>query len=164
MTDAPITPQNYLHGAKVVDIGDLRIARGMTRRPVSTCKHLRMVYDTQERRIYCEDCESDVDPFDAYLILVHEWDRAVSRLERERAELEAAKDHHVRSRAAKAMDDEWRRRNTVPACPHCKAGIFPEDVANGVGRTGKKLEQARRKREKDEYYDIDDAMAEQEGT
>ena len=33
MTDRPIEPMDYLHGVKVVDIGDLRVARGETRGP-----------------------------------------------------------------------------------------------------------------------------------
>ena len=41
----PIVEQEYLSGLKVVDIGDLRVARGMSRRPVSTCHHRPLVYD-----------------------------------------------------------------------------------------------------------------------
>ena len=39
-------------GVKVVDIGDVRIARGLTRREFSTCPHKHMVYDQNERRIW----------------------------------------------------------------------------------------------------------------
>lgn len=42
---APIEPQDYLYGTKVVQIEDLRVARGMTRRPVSSCRHRKLVYD-----------------------------------------------------------------------------------------------------------------------
>lgn len=33
MSDAPIEPHEYLYGVKVVQIEDLRVARGLTRRP-----------------------------------------------------------------------------------------------------------------------------------
>lgn len=66
MADEPIEDQNYLSGLTVIDIGDIRVSRGMTRRPVSSCGHRRMAYDPKERRIWCKDCEKDVDPFDAF--------------------------------------------------------------------------------------------------
>ena len=51
MGDAPIEPQEYLSGPTVVDIGDLRVARGLSRRPFSGCAHHSLVYDNKERRI-----------------------------------------------------------------------------------------------------------------
>uniref|UniRef100_A0AAU8GSA2 Uncharacterized protein n=1 Tax=Pseudomonas phage PACT201 TaxID=3230130 RepID=A0AAU8GSA2_9VIRU len=33
MSDAPIEPHEYLYGVKVVQIEDLRVARGLTRQP-----------------------------------------------------------------------------------------------------------------------------------
>lgn len=51
MSNAPIEPHEYLYGVKVVQIEDLRVARGLTRRPVSSCRHRKMVYDDKERRI-----------------------------------------------------------------------------------------------------------------
>lgn len=132
--DPPIEPQEYLSGLKVVDIGDLRVARGLSRRPHSACKHSNLVFDTHERRIWCKDCEHDVESFDAFAGLVEQYSRAVDNLNRRSEAVVAAEKHALRSLAAKAVDEAWRSRNMVPACPHCGQGLFPEDFKHGVLR------------------------------
>lgn len=136
----PIDAHEFLYGVKVVDIGDLRVARGKSRRVPSTCKHLRLVFDTSERRVYCTDCESDVEPFDAFLQLVerHHF------LEQKRERIIQDSQHTITSRAAKRIDEAWRSRNMAPCCPHCKAVILPEDVVNGLSMTNKEWEARRR--------------------
>lgn len=137
---APIEPQTFTYGPNVIDIGDLRVARGLSRRPYSSCKHLSLTYDTKERRIWCRDCETDVEPFDAFMSLV-EWHSAVEeRIKRYRE----AEKHTLISRAAKEMDKVWRSRSMAPTCPHCHAAILPEDVASGVGGVNKEMEVRRR--------------------
>lgn len=130
--DPPIEGPQYLSGVTVVDIGDYRVSRGMTRRPFSACHHRRLTYDTQERRIWCQDCERDVEPFDAFTGLVQPYDAALKSLERKREAIEEAEKFQARSLAAKAIDKAWRKRSSVPACPHCHNGLFPEDFKNGV--------------------------------
>lgn len=146
MSDAPIEPQDYLYGVKVVDIGDLRVARGMTRRPVSTCRHHYQVYDDKERRIWCRDCEVEVEPFDAYMRLVEVMDGHIKNLNRREQQVKEAEQHAARSRAVKVMDEAWRSTKTAPLCPHCMTAILPEDVARGVATTSKSLVIAARKR------------------
>ena len=136
----PIVPMEYLYGVKVVDIGDLRVARGMSRRIQSPCRHLRLAFDTSERRIYCQDCEQDVEPFDAFLQLVERHHFLEAKAEKLRQD--AA--HTVTSRAAKRMDEAWRSKTMAPLCPHCRAPILPEDVVNGVSIVNKELEVRRR--------------------
>lgn len=143
--DPPIIEQEYLYGLKVVDIGDIRVARGLSRRPHSSCKHRAMAYDQKERRIWCKDCETDVEPFDAFLIICEHFSQAADRLERERKEINEAKDHNIIRIAAKQMDEHFRRKKMVPACPHCHAGIFPEDVAK-MGSVNRQWEEAKRAR------------------
>lgn len=132
MTDTmkapPIVPQEYLGGVNVVDIGDIRVARGKSRRPHSMCKHKPLVYDQQERRIWCKDCEQDIEPFDAFKALVENFDAASKSLKRRAEAVAASEQHNIIRVAAKRMDEHFRRKNMVPACPHCGTGIFPEDV------------------------------------
>ncbi|PAA08055.1 hypothetical protein [Pseudomonas fragi] len=144
---APIEPQDYLYGVKVVQIEDIRVARGLTRRPSSSCTHRKMVYDHNERRIWCSDCESEVEAFDAFLHLVEKFSAAAGRINRRAAELAEAEKFQIRSRAAKVMDEAWRSTKMAPLCPHCNAAILPEDVAGGVAKTSKALVAAARKRQ-----------------
>lgn len=143
---APIEPGDYLYGVKVVDIGDLRVARGMTRRPMSACRHLRMVYDDKERRVWCSDCESEVEPFDAFKGLVERMDGHIKSINKRLQVVADVEVHALRSRAAKVMDEAWRSTKMAPLCPHCSAPILPEDVARGVAMASKSLVVAARKR------------------
>lgn len=146
MPDAPIEPMDFTLGVKVVQIEDLRIARGLTRRPASSCSHRRTVYDKDERRVWCQDCETEVEPFDAFLLLVEYWGSATKQIERRRRELDEAEQFQLRSRAAKVMDEAWRSRTMAPCCPHCSEAILPGDVVNGIARTSREFAEARRRR------------------
>ncbi|MDF8363370.1 MULTISPECIES: hypothetical protein [Achromobacter] len=136
----PIEPVEFVHGLNVVDIGDLRVARGRSRRAPSICRHLQLVFDTAERRIYCLDCKTDVEAFDAFMQMVERHHYLDEKAERMRSD--AA--HSVISRAGKQMDQAWRSRTMAPACPHCKAAILPEDVVDGFPTVARDLEIRRR--------------------
>ena len=146
MSDAPIEPQEYLYGVKVVQIEDLRVARGLTRRPGSSCKHKQLVYDDKERRVWCSDCESEIEPFDAFVGVVAVFSAGMSQLKQRRSKLDEAEKFQIRSRAAKVMDEAWRSTKMAPLCPHCMTAILPEDVVGGVSSTSKALAVAARKR------------------
>ncbi|HCP79392.1 MAG: hypothetical protein CML16_03265 [Pusillimonas sp.] len=137
---APIIEAEFSLGVKVVDIGDLRVARGLTRREHSACKHIQLVYDSKERRVWCKDCETDVEAFDAFTSLVERFYAFENRISRLR-EIEAETLH---SRAAKALDKVFRSRTMTPRCPHCNRGILAEDVVNGVSSMSRDLELRRR--------------------
>lgn len=140
----PIEEKEFLYGVKVVDIGDLRVARGLSRRPYSSCCHYRMVYDGQERRVWCKDCEQDVEAFDAFKLLVENIASEYRKLNRLREEIEEAKEHTLHLIAAKEVEKVWRGRKMAPTCPHCKGGLLPEDFVN-AGRTSAEFERKRRK-------------------
>lgn len=146
MSKAPIEPKDYLYGPKVVQIEDLRVARGMTRRPASSCHHKKLVYDDNERRVWCQDCEQEVEPFDAFMNVVGIFQKAAADINRRRRELAEAEAFRIISRAAKTMDSVWRKRDSAPLCPHCSAAILPEDVAKGVAEASRSLVMAARKR------------------
>ena len=134
MSDAPIEPQDYIYGVNVVQIEDLRVARGLTRRPASSCRHEQLVYDQGERRVWCQDCEAEVEAFDAFVGIVEVFSRGMSKLNTRKREMAEAESFQIRSRAAKVMDEAWRSTKTAPLCPPCMTAILPEDVAGGVPR------------------------------
>jgi hypothetical protein len=145
MSDAPIDQQDYLYGIKVVQIDDLRVARGLTRRPKTSCRHKRLVYDQGERRVWCEDCETEVEPFDAFMGVVEVWGLASNQIERRKRELAEAEAFAIISRASKVIDQVWRSKRSVPLCPHCHEAILPGDVVGGVSTASRQLVEQRRK-------------------
>ncbi len=142
--DPPITPLEYLSGVKVIDIGDLRVARGMSRRPSSSCGHASMHYDPHERRIWCPDCETNIDPFDAFVRLVSQLDTAKRQLGERAEKVAEAETHTLISRAAKVVDQAWRSRGMTPCCPHCRGALLPEDFLHGFASVSTEIERHRR--------------------
>ena len=130
--DPPIEALNYVSGPTVIDIGDIRVARGMSRRPASACKHQHMRYDRNERRVWCVDCERDIEGFDAFQLLAEQAHEFAARLERREKKIAEAEAFQVSSLAAKEIDKVWRSRKMVPACPHCRLGLLPEYFSDGV--------------------------------
>lgn len=145
--DPPIEPLPYRAGVTVIDIGDVRVARGMSRRPYSACKHQRLHYDPSERRVWCADCERDLEGFDAFMVLAENSHDFIERNNRREKELAEAEAHQARSRAVKALDHIWRSRTMAPCCPHCHKGLLPEDMLRGLGSVGVDYERAVRARE-----------------
>lgn len=146
--DPPIEEMEYAAGVNVVDFGELRIARGLSKRPPRICAHKRMQYDINERRIWCPECEQNIDPFDAFSMLVEQYDTVWKRATKRIETAEEAQRFSLISRAAKHFDKEWRSRNMAPLCPHCKTGILPEDALNMGDAVGIEFERERRKRSK----------------
>lgn len=144
--DPPIEPQPYLAGVTVIDIGDVRVARGMSRRPYSACKHRRLHYDSRERRVWCADCERDLEGFDAFMVLTENCHDFYAQNRRRAEDLDEAERFQARSRAVKALDHVWRSKNMAPCCPHCRQGLLPEDVLHGLATVGIEYERARRKK------------------
>lgn len=143
--DPPIQELEYTYGLNVIDIGELRVSRGQTRRPHSVCLHRRLTYDPLERRIWCRDCERDIDGFDAFTIIAEQCHEFYTQNAHRAKKLEEAEKFQARSIAVKELDRLWRSRNTVPCCPHCKRGLLPEDMKHLSG-VGVEYERARRKK------------------
>lgn len=130
--DPPIEEPGFIGGGTVIDIGDVRVARGLTRRHHSSCPHRRILYDNKERRIWCKDCEREVESFDAFVMLVEQFDSAQKKVKRREEAVAAAETFKVRMLATKVLDEAWRSHSMVPACPHCGSGLFPEDFKGGI--------------------------------
>lgn len=146
MTDAPIDEQAYVSGVTVVDIGDVRVARGLARRHHGSCPHGRMVFDRAERRIWCKDCEHTVEAFDAFEAIVRHFSTAESRIADRERELKEAETFRVRAVATKKLDAVWRRRKVVPRCPHCRQALLPEDFTGELHVVSRELALALRRR------------------
>ena len=146
--DPPIEPQEFLSGLKVVDFGDLRVARGLSRRPFSSCHHFSLVYDKSERRIWCRDCEKNVDPFDAFESIAINMNRAIKQYECIRDEAIAAKDHNLHLIAAKNIEKAWRGKTMAIGCRHCGGGLLPEDFVPIGSMCSAEIERMRRKTKK----------------
>lgn len=148
MSDEKIEEANFVFGVNVVDIGDVRVSRGLTRRHESICSHRQLMYDQIERRVWCKDCESDVDSFDAFSIIVEYLSAANKRIEVAREEVNKAKNYNLRRIAARKLDKIWMTNSLLPCCPHCDKALTPSDFTNEhISTVSSQLALARRKKQ-----------------
>lgn len=147
----PIDEQEFRAGVTVIDFGDIRVARGLSRRSkLLECPHMDMVYDQSERRIWCRDCENDVEPFDAFRAMVEQASKFRNWALGKTKEIAEANGHALISRASKVVDAAWRSRRLSPCCPHCGDVLLPEDFADGIySSASTELERQRRRAQKD---------------
>lgn len=141
--DPPIEEQEYIV-PQVIDFGDIRVARGMSRRPAVQCVHNSLTYDLSERRVWCRDCETTLEGFDAFMVLVERWQMIDRDIRRKHAEAQEARASVVHRIAARELESIWRHKMAA-SCPHCNAGLLPEDVER-CGSVSREIEIARRKR------------------
>ncbi len=156
MSDEPINPNDVPieerpgstpHSSPVIDLAEVRVAFGLPRSTARVCRHKALVYNRGERRIWCTDCESTVDPFDAFMTLTtyfHDMESAVRSKLARAIEAEAAT---LVKRASKNLDRQWNGKHPMAvSCPHCHNGLLPEDFLSGGSAVSRDIEIARRKR------------------
>lgn len=147
--DPPIEAPGFTCGVNIIDFGELRISRGLSRRPFSMCRHINMVYDSNERRIWCKDCESNVEAFDAFTGLVENIQIAYDRVNKDRELVNEAKSHNLHLLATKNIEKAWRGRTVAIQCPHCRGGLLPEDFLSPyLEGISAEIERKRREKEK----------------
>lgn len=130
----------------VLDLGALRIAHGRATGKAVNCRHQRLLYSPKERSVWCEDCKSTVDNFDAFCRLVDNFAHAVAKIERREKAVRDAEEKALISIAAKRLDDAWRTRKMLPCCPSCGVGLRPEDFKSGRGWGSRKYDEAMRQK------------------
>lgn len=148
-SDEPIDPRPDAkpHVAEVIDLDGVRIQWGLPRAPwLSRCKHPHLVYSSEERRVWCEDCQRTIENFDAFMVLVKGFQRMEADARHKIAKADEAMAATIIRRAAKAVDKAWMGDRAI-GCPHCRGGILAEDFADGVGvQMSREYELARRNR------------------
>lgn len=143
MTDHPIEP----HGDNVISLSGVKIARGFsTENYIDKCKHLNIVFDHSERRIWCDDCKRTIEAFDAFLIFTRYFENMDAEARSNFHESREALKSSARLRATKALDRIWSGNVMAVSCPHCKGGLLPEDFSEGTRYSwSRELEIAERK-------------------
>jgi hypothetical protein len=156
MSDEPINPNDVPlearegstpYSSPVIDLAEVRIAYGLPKPGQRVCSHRRLIYCRSERRVWCEDCESTVESFDAFMTVTehfHLMEREARAKLARAAEAEAAT---LVKRASKNLDRQWNGKHPMAvSCPHCRGGLLPEDFIDGGSAVSRDIELARRKR------------------
>jgi hypothetical protein len=129
--------------AEVIDLGEYRVERKPHRPFDGSCQHKHMTVDQNGGIITCDDCGKQIDPFIALNLMLDSYAKYWAKLQSQQTRLAEQEHRQVHLKAAQRVEDAWRRRNTVPTCPHCSEPIFPED---GFGSSAVNREIAIRRR------------------
>lgn len=145
--DLPEMPHN------VVNIGDFRFERDKTGYHGVTfggaCAHKNLTMDDNGHTCTCKDCGKQVSAFWALEMILQEYRRQYDKLRNRMNVQRKIETKTLRLKAAQNIESAWRRRGTVPTCPHCSRGIFPSD---NFGVVGKALELEAREKEPPKPY------------
>jgi ribosomal protein S27E len=148
MMDHPIKP--HKDGDNVISLAGVRIARGFSTEKYSEkCHHHNIVFDSSDRRIWCEDCTRTLDAFDAFLIFTRYFEDMDCEARSKLHTAQEAMKSTARLRATKALDKIWSGNVMAVSCPHCKKGLLPEDFSEGARSSwSRDLEIAERRKAK----------------
>lgn len=124
--------------ARPVAIGDLSVQRSLSR---NQCEHKQIELQPEGEIVRCRSCGAQVGAFWALTRAHEQWRYAQARLDARKAELEHSFQQRLTFIAAKRIEQAWRRRGTLPGCPHCGRGIMADDH---FARVDKEAELAQR--------------------
>lgn len=121
----------------IIKIGEGKFERIWQER----CPHKHLLYDTTDETIRCSDCKRPINPFQAFMQVVRQFDAAQKEIDRRTTELHDLEQRSERGllKATQTVDRAWRKKRMVPTCPHCHVAIFPED---GLGNAMQNREMA----------------------
>lgn len=134
--------------AEVIDLAGIRVQWGLEKigkyHP-DACKHTKLVYSSESRRVWCDDCKRTIENFDAFMVLVNGFERMEADARRKMKKADEAMSDTIHRRATKAIDKAWSSSLPAIGCPHCRKGLLPEDFEKGVqSRSSREFEMARR--------------------
>ena len=148
MSDDPIIPRTDEgpFASEVIDLDGVRVERGLPDTPHrQRCEHRQLVYNTEERRVWCKGCKRTVENFEAFTVLAQHFENMVRAAAHKMEIANAALKATIHRRATKAIDKAWSGHVGAIGCPHCRGGLLPEDFADGVRSwTSREIELARR--------------------
>ena len=118
----------------VIQIGDFSFeqARRFEVRRRQGCAHRRMELEEHGEIVRCRDCSAQVTAWWALRECLWAYTDQMRAVRAERDGLAKDRKTVIHLVAARAVERAWRTKNMVPTCPHCHAGITPDD---GFGRS-----------------------------
>ncbi|NHN85764.1 hypothetical protein GOB93_14095 [Acetobacter musti] len=116
------------------------------------CTHPALLLDSNGDVVTCKDCGKQVSAFWALHRCLDEYRKRWNDVVHAKRQQREREIKTLRLKSAQTIEKAWRRRGTVPTCPHCDRGIFPTDR---FGAVGKALEiEAREKDPQDKWSQV----------
>ena len=120
----------------LITLGDLDFWRKRSRefisKPTGECQHRALEADDEGEILTCKTCGKQVSAYWAFMRFMKEYKIYKEKLENKAKELHAREEKGLRLKAAQKIEEAWRSRTMVPACPHCRKAIMPGDGFGGL--------------------------------
>jgi hypothetical protein len=114
----------------IIKIGEVEwhdLKRQVTYAKTGECEHKRLQYIEHGELLKCLDCEKQISAVWALKHFFTQYQEEEERLKAIRFGIEQDRARLVTHKAALAVQNAWRKKHTVPTCPHCHKGILPPD-------------------------------------
>lgn len=116
-----------------------------TRKPGELrCAHARAFIDERAGTVTCRDCDATLSAFWVLGQVAREENRCAARVKALKDEAEALTAWVPFLRAMRVLEKLWRGRKALPVCPHCRHGLWPDELVKS--RVGIEIETARRRK------------------
>lgn len=119
----------------ILDLGTFKLKKKNIYSRDGKCRHTSLVADEVGETIICEDCGFQVTAFWALMEYSKNVKKFAEDLNSRSKRLKELEDKTVTLKAALEVEKAWRKRNSVPTCPHCGEGILPTDGFGGCSRS-----------------------------
>lgn len=117
---------------KIVEIDQLRINRGIDK--LCTCRNRRFMLDTTNKRVICNECGAEVDPYQAMQELATSAEgiqKQVEGLLEQRKQILNYKPWLVTIRN---LERKYRGKKMLPNCPRCDEPFYLEELESWTGK------------------------------
>lgn len=117
----------------IVQIDLIRFERN--RNKLCECDSLHVSIDTKNRKLYCQHCQAERDPYDVIVEMGQKWDKINAQLERtlqQKKELEKYKPH---LNVIKELESKTRagKNQMHPLCPNCDEPFMVSELTRFYG-------------------------------
>lgn len=117
---------------KIVQLDQIRINRNLKKE--CNCSIKRYVVDTTNKRIFCQGCGTQVDPYDAMLDLANRHERINEDLQRLHEQRKQLLDYKPWLLTIRNLEKRYRGKKSLPCCPRCNKPFYLEELKTWISR------------------------------
>ena len=117
---------------KIIEIDQLRINRNIDK--LCTCRNRRFMLDTTNKRVICNECGAEVDPYDAMYEMATSAEGLKKQVDRLLEQRKQILDYKPWLVTIRKLESKYRGKKMLPNCPRCDEPFYLEELTRWTGR------------------------------
>lgn len=117
---------------KIIEIDQLRINRNIDK--LCTCHNRRFMLDTTNKRVICNECGTEVDPYQAMYEMATSAEGLKKQVERLLEQRKQILDYKPWLVTIRKLESKYRGKKMLPNCPRCDEPFYLEELTRWTGR------------------------------